>query len=238
MNKNLKQFKPAPKRFHPKGLNIIFEDHYIIVVEKRSGLLSVGNDKVVENTAHYLLNEYVKKGNYKSKNRVFIVHRLDRDTSGLLVFAKTEQAKLYLQNEWKNFEKNYFAIVHGSLTEKEGIISSYLAENSIHRMYSVTNPEKGKYSTTRYKVIKESKKYSLLHVNLLTGRKNQIRVHLSEKGHPVAGDKTYGNKEGDIFVKRLALHSCFMKITHPMSKEEMVFESPAPVFFKNLMNGK
>ena len=95
-----KQFKPVPKRFHPKGLNIIFEDHYIVVVNKSSGLLTVSTEKIRENTAYFLLNEYVKKGNHKSRNRVFIVHRLDRDTSGLLVFAKTEPAKQYLQSEW------------------------------------------------------------------------------------------------------------------------------------------
>jgi len=238
MQMNQKKFKQSPRRFHPKGLNIIFEDHYIIVVDKRSGLLSVSSDKVKENTAHYLLNEYVKKGNQKSRNRVYIVHRLDRDTSGLLIFAKTEQAKLYLQNEWEHFEKKYYALVHGVLTEKEGLITSYLAENSIHRMYSVTNQDKGKLAKTRYKVIRESTKYSLLLIDLLTGRKNQIRVHFGEKGHPVAGDKTYGNKERDKDIKRLTLHSAFMRIKHPFTKEEMIFESQAPAYFKALVNGK
>ncbi len=180
----MKKFKQSPKRFHPKGLNILYEDHYIVVVDKRSGLLTVSTEKEKENTAHYLLNEYVKKGNQKSRNRVYIVHRLDRDTSGILIFAKTEVAKLYLQNEWEKFEKKYYAVVHGILSEKEGLITTYLAENSIHRMYSVTNSEKGKLSKTKYKVIRESSKYSLLLIDLLTGRKHQIRVHFAEKGHP------------------------------------------------------
>jgi len=229
-----KQFKQVPKRFHPKGLNIIFEDHYIVVVDKSSGLLTVSNGKVRENTAYFLLNEYVKKGNHKSRNRVFIVHRLDRDTSGLLVFAKTEQAKQYLQGEWTHFEKKYYALVHGHLPEKEGLMSSYLAENSMHRMYSVTNPDKGKLAKTRYKVIRETKNFSLLLIDLLTGKKNQIRVHFAEHGHPVAGDKVYGKPGTDKHIKRLTLHSCFLKISHPFTKEEMIFESPLPDYFKSL----
>jgi len=229
-----KQFKQVPKRFHPKGLNIIFEDHYLVVVEKKSGLLTVSNEKVRDNTAYFLLNEYVKKGNQRSRNRVFIVHRLDRDTSGLLIFAKTEPAKKYLQSEWKHFEKKYYALVHGQLPEKEGLITSYLAENSVHRMYSVTNPDKGKLAETRYKVIRESKNYNLLLIDLLTGKKNQIRVHFSEKGHPVVGDWIYGTQENDKNIKKLALHSCFLKINHPFTKEEMTFESPLPDYFKSL----
>ena len=229
-----KQFKPVPKRFHPKGLNIIFEDHYIVVVDKKSGLLTVSTEKVRENTAYFLLNEYVKKGNQRSRNRVFIVHRLDRDTSGLLVFAKTEPAKQYLQSEWTHFEKKYYALVHGHLPEKEGLITAYLAENSMHRMYSVTDPEKGQLAKTRYKVIRESKNYSLLLIDLLTGKKNQIRVHFSENGHPVAGDRVYGKQENDKNIHRLALHSCFLKISHPFTKEEMIFESPLPEYFKSL----
>lgn len=229
-----KQFKPVPKRFHPKGLNIIFEDHYIVVVDKSSGLLTVSNEKVKENTAYFLLNEYVKKGNRKSRNRVFIVHRLDRDTSGLLIFAKTEPAKRYLQSEWKHFEKRYYALVHGHLTENEGLITSYLAENRMHRMYSVKNPDKGALAKTRYKVIRETKNYSLLLIDLLTGKKNQIRVHCAEQGHPVAGDRVYGNQRTDKNIKRLALHSCFLKISHPFTMEEMIFESPLPDYFKTL----
>lgn len=238
MQNNPKKFKMPPKRFHPKGLNIIYEDHYILVVDKRSGLLSVSTDKIKENTAHYLLNEYVKKGNIKSKNRVYIVHRLDRDTSGILIFAKTEQAKLFLQNEWEEFEKKYYAVVHNILEEKEGLITSYLAENSIHRMYSVSNPEKGKLAKTHYKVIRESSKYSLLLIDLLTGRKNQIRIHFSEKGNPVAGDKIYGDKEKDKDIKRLMLHAAYMTISHPFTKEKMTFESPMPSYFKSQVNSR
>ena len=202
-------------------------------MDKINGLLTVSNEKVKENTAYYILNEYVRKGNPKSKNRIFIVHRLDRDTSGVLVFAKNENTKRYLQEGWPEFKKIYYAVVHRTLPEKEGIITSYLTENRIHRMYSVDNPKKGKLARTGYKVLKESKKYSLLEVELLTGRKNQIRVHFAEKGCPVVGDKKYGEKETGFH--RLTLHAGSLTILHPFTKEKMTFETKIPASFKSLV---
>lgn len=161
------------------------------------------------------------------------MHRLDRDTSGVLVFAKTEEVQCYLQENWKLFNKTYFAVVHGNFIEKEGMITSYLVENAAHRMYSTKNTEKGKLSTTGYKVIKESSDFSLLEINLITGRKNQIRVHLAENGHPVVGDKVYGEK-GKEFNK-LALHAASLTIFHPFTKEEMTFKTKPPVYFKNIL---
>jgi RluA family pseudouridine synthase len=197
------------------------------------GLLTIGTDREKEKTAYYLINDYVKKGNEQSRNRVFIVHRLDRDTSGLLIFAKNEHAKRFLQDNWKDFSKKYYAVVHGILTEKEGDISSYLFESKAYRVYSVNDPDKGKFSKTGYKVIKESDKYSLLEIYLFTGRKNQIRAHLSEEGHPVVGDKIYGNPEKG--TKRLALHAYSLTITHPFTKKEMSFETGIPSYFKTLV---
>jgi len=234
MRESQKKFKRPPKRYQPRGLSILYEDHDILIVDKMSGLLTVGNEKVRENTAYYLLNNYVRKGNQKSRNRIFIVHRLDRDTSGIIVFAKNGDAKRYLQEEWQGFKKKYYAVVQGTLPQKEGIITSCLAENSIHRMYSVDDPGKGKLARTGYKVLRESKKYSLLEIDLLTGRKNQIRVHFFEKGCPVAGDKMYGKKEKGI--KRLALHAASITITHPYTKEKMTFETKVPAYFKSLVN--
>ena len=231
-----KKFKNPPKRFHPKGLSVLYEDYDILIVDKRSGLLTMSTDRVKENTAYFLLTDYVRKGNYKSKNRIFIVHRLDRETSGILVFAKTENAKRYLQDGWAKFSKKYYAVVHGHLSEKEGLISSYLTENSIHRMYSVDDPKKGKLAKTSYNVIKESRNYSLLEIDLLTGRKNQIRVHLAEKGNPVLGDKIYGQKETG--VKRLALHAASISITHPNTKEKMTIKTELPVYFESLVKWK
>jgi len=229
----MKKFKSPPKRYQPKGLSILYEDHDILVVDKTSGLLTITTDKVKENTAYYLLNEYVRKGNRKSKNRIFIVHRLDRDTSGVIVFAKTENAKRYLQDEWQNVNKKYYAVVHGTLPKKEDVIISYLAENSIHKMYSVDDPKKGKLAQTGYKVLRESDKYSLLEIDLLTGKKNQIRVHFAEKGCPVAGDKKYGKKEKGI--KRLTLHAFSITILHPYTKEKMTFEAKVPAYFNSLV---
>ena len=228
------KFKPSPKRFHPKGLSFLYEDNAILVVDKISGLLTIGTAKVREKTAYFLLNTYVKKGNHKSRNRVFIVHRLDRDTSGVIIFAKNENAKRFLQDEWHGFTKKYSAVVHGSLPEKEGVITSYLAENCAYKMYSVNDPEKGKLAKTGFKVIKESKKFSLLEIDLLTGRKNQIRVHFAEKGFPVVGDKKYGEK--DKGVKGLALHAASLSIVHPDTKEQMIFEAKIPAYFKSLVN--
>ena len=236
MQESKKKFKSPPKRFHPRGLSVLYEDYDILVVDKRSGLLTMSTDRIKENTAYFLLTDYVRKGNYKSKNRIFIVHRLDRETSGVLVFAKTESAKRYLQDGWSKFSKKYYAVVHGHLSEKEGLITSYLTENSIHRMYSVDDPKKGKLSKTQYRVIKESKYYSLLEIELLTGRKNQIRVHLAEKGCPVAGDKIYGEKERGI--KRLTLHAASVTITHPHTKEKMTFKAELPVYFESLVKWK
>ena len=235
MQEHKKPFKSPPKRYQPRGLSIVYEDYDILVVDKATGLLTVGTDTVRENTAYFHLTSYVKKGNQKSKNRIFIVHRLDKDTSGLLVFAKTEQAKHYLQKEWHGFEKKYYAVVHGILPEKEGVITSYLTENKAHRMYSVKEASQGVLAKTGFKVLKESKKFSLLGVTLFTGKKNQIRVHFSEKGFPIAGDPKYGIK--DRSIKRLTLHSGFMTIVHPETKKTMTFETKVPDYFSSLVKG-
>jgi RluA family pseudouridine synthase len=224
--------KKTPKKYQPKGLSILYEDAEIIVVNKIEGLLTIGTDRERQKTAQSRLNNYVKKGSKQSRNRVFIVHRLDRDTSGVLIFAKNETAKHYLQENWKKFSKRYVTVVHGNFAEKEGIISSYLVENKMHRMYSSNDSDKGKYAKTGYKVIKESKRLSLLEIYLYTGRKHQIRVHLSEKGHPVAGDTIYG---ADRTAKRLALHSVSLTILHPTTQKEMSFETEIPLSLKSLV---
>ena len=234
MHKKRIPFSKPSKKHEPKGLAILYEDQAILVVSKTNGLLTVSTDREKDKTAHFLLNDYVKKGNARSKNRVFIVHRLDRDASGILVFAKNEKVKRYLQDEWAAFNKTYFAVVHGKLQEKEGVITSYLLENKAHRMYSVKDAKKGKFSKTGYKVVKESSKFSLLEIHLFTGRKNQIRVHFSEKGHPVVGDKMYGKI--DKGIKRLALHAASLTISHPFTKEKMIFETEPPLYFKTLIN--
>lgn len=220
------------KKHQPGGLQILHEDKDTIVVVKPAGLLTVGTDREKSRTAHYLLNDYVRKGNPKSHNRVYVVHRLDMDTSGVLVFAKSEQAKKFLQANWENTEKHYLAIVHGQLTEKEGTISSYLVENMAQRVYSTADATKGKLSHTAYKVSEESKGFSLVDIHLLTGRKHQIRVHFAERGHPIVGDKKYENK--DSRSKRLALHARSISFTHPFSHKRMTFDTGVPEDFIRL----
>lgn len=219
----MSKFKIPPKKYHPKGLPILHEDKDIIVVVKPAGLLTVGTDREKMRTAYYLLNDYVRRGNQKSRNRVYVVHRIDKDTSGVLVFAKSKQAQKFLQENWKTTEKQYIAIVHGQLTDKEGTISSYLAENRAQRVYSTHDATKGKLSHTVYKVSEESKRFSLLEIHLLTGRKHQIRVHLAEKGHPIAGDRKYGEKNAGS--KRLALHARAITFTHPFTHKLMTFDT-------------
>ncbi|NOU36094.1 MAG: RluA family pseudouridine synthase [Kiritimatiellaceae bacterium] len=235
MQEKQKTFKNPYKKFEPKGLTILYEDRDILVADKVSGLLTMSDGKAPGSTAHELLNNYVRRGNPKSKNRIYIVHRLDRETSGVLVFAKTEAAKQYLQDEWQEFQKKYYAIVCGTLAEKEGVITSYLAENSAFKMYSVSDPKKGKLAKTGYQVLKESPGFSLLEIELFTGRKNQIRVHLADKGCPVAGDAKYGAKEKSF--KKLTLHSASLTLTHPFSKEKMTFTALVPAYFESLVKG-
>ncbi len=230
------QTSPSRKKtskHNPAGLTFLYEDQDIIVVDKINGLLTMGTDREKEKTAFFLLNEYVRKGNPRSRNRVFIVHRLDRETSGVLVFAKTESAKRFLQDNWKDFSKKYYAVVHGKLKEKSGILTSYLVENSAYRMYSVKNQEKGKFSKTGYSVIKENENYSLLEIDLFTGTKNQIRVQFADAGHPVAGEKFYGKPETGI--KRLALHAASLTLIHPYSRKSMTFETAVPPYFNQLL---
>ncbi len=236
MHEKQKSFKRPPRKHTPKGLEILYEDRDIVVVEKINGLLTVGTEKVKENTAHFLINEYVRKGNPKSNNRAYIVHRLDKDTSGILVFAKSEDIKDFLQKNWPDTRKQYVAVVSGKMKEKEGLVTSYLIENSVHRMYSVAQSKEGKLSKTAYRVLKESAHFSLLEIDLLTGRKHQIRVHMADKGCPVAGDKKYGIKGQG--VKRLCLHAAKLTIVHPHTKESMTFESEIPPYFHNVMNKK
>ena len=217
----------------PRGLAILYEDSDILVAVKPAGLLTVGTASNKTRTAYYILTDYVRKGCLKSRNRIFIVHRLDQWTSGVLVFAKSEEIKLRLQRQWKETKKKYLAIVHGRLDQKEGIITSYLAENKAYVVYSTSDSTKGKLAHTAYKVLKETRQFSLLEVGLLTGRKNQIRVHLADKGHPVVGDKKYG-KPKDVH-NRLALHSKSISLKHPTSGRQMTFQTKVPVYFRELL---
>jgi tRNA pseudouridine32 synthase/23S rRNA pseudouridine746 synthase/23S rRNA pseudouridine1911/1915/1917 synthase len=225
--------KRSTNKHLPKGLKILYEDKDILVVDKPAGLLSVATKTNKTRTAYYFLTDYVRKGYSKSRNRLFTVHRLDQWTSGVLVFAKSEEIKLQLQAQWKETKKKYLAVVHGRPAQKQGIITSYLAENKAFVVYSTHDPAKGKLSRTAYKVLKETDRFSLLEVGLLTGRKNQIRVHLADKGHPVVGDRKYG-KAADKF-RRLALHSKSISFKHPATGRQLTFETKPPDYFRRLL---
>ena len=228
--------KRSTNRHLPRGLEILYEDKDILIVNKPAGLLTVRTQTNKTRTAYYILTDYVRKGCLKPRNQIFTVHRLDQWTSGVLVFAKSEEIKLRLQDRWKETEKKYLAVVYGRLDKKEGIITSYLAENKAFVVYSTPDPAKGKLSRTAYKVLKETSRFSLLEITLLTGRKNQIRVHLADKGHPVVGDRKYG-KSADS-RKRLALHSKSISFKHPANGEQMTFETKLPDYFNKLMGNK
>ncbi len=226
------QVKKIPRKYQPKGIEIIYEDRDIIVGNKSAGFLTVAALWNKENTIHSALNSYVRKGNSRSQKCVYVVHRLDQDTSGVLIFAKTEQAQTFLKDDWKNTIKTYNAVVHGKFAEKSGTISSYLAEDEDYVVFS-TNNLTGKLAYTGYTVLKEVNNLSLVKIDLLTGRKNQIRVHFADKGHPVVGDVKYGKNIAKY--PRLALHSRIISFTHPFSRKRVTFEVPVPEYFKKLV---
>ena len=225
---------PGPSgKHHLGGIEILHEDRDIIVVDKPAGLLTISTDREKSRTTYFILTDYVRKGVAKSRNRIFIVHRLDRETSGILIFAKNEQAKFRLQDQWQDTKKQYLAVVHGCCEKRADTITTYLAENQAHGVYTTSDARKGKLSHTAYKVLKETKDFSLLEVELLTGRKHQIRVHLAGIGHPVVGDERYG-KEHKRY-QRLALHARSISFKHPFSGEPLTFETKVPVFFNTLV---
>ena len=220
-------------KHRPRGLEIIYEDRDLLIINKEVGWLTMSPDRSETRTTECILNNYLRKGASRSRLRVFVVHRLDRETSGLLIFAKSEEVKRYFQEHWKEVNKEYLAIVHGTLAEKTKTISSYLAENKAQFVYSTSRQSEGKFSETQYNVVRENKEFSALKINLLTGRKNQIRVHMAEMDHPVVGDPKYGLK-GKKF-ERMALLSRSISFKHPYSGKPMFFEAPRPRFFDQLM---
>lgn len=219
--------------FYNRRLKIVYEDDDILVVNKGYGLLSMGTDKIKEGTAYSILRDYLK---WKDpRNKLFIVHRLDRDTSGLMVFAKSEEAKNRLQHNWNNMviSRKYLAVVEGKPEPEEGVVKSYLAENSRFEVYSTDKPEEGQLAITRYKTLRSRNGYSLMEVSLDTGRKNQIRVHMKDLGHPIAGDRRYGAKSSPIH--RMALHAQTLRFVHPMTRKDMNFSTPVPASFAKMV---
>ncbi len=222
------------QEFHSRLLKIVYEDAYLIVVEKSEGLLSVNTERQKERTAYTILSEYVRRAN--KRNRIYIVHRLDRDTSGLMMFAKDEKTQHTLRDNWHEivFDRRYVALVHGEMERNAGTVHSWLTDRTLYVSSSPTD-DGGKESVTHYHTVKRGNGYSLIELNLETGRKNQIRVHMQDLNHPIVGDGRYGHEEDANPLGRLALHAFKLCFYHPVTGEMMHFETPYPASFKALL---
>jgi 23S rRNA pseudouridine1911/1915/1917 synthase len=214
------------------GLTILHEDEHLLVVVKEAGLLSIASDKESDLTAYRQLTAHVRADGNEF-NRIFVVHRLDRDTSGVMMFAKSEEVQQLLQNSWQDTvkERTYVALVEGKVKKPEGTITSWLKESKTLKMYSSHYPNDGLHAVTHYKVIQSSSSFSLLEVSLETGRKNQIRVHMEDIGHPIVNDKKYGSKSRAI--NRLGLHARVLSFVHPKTGALLRFETEIPKMFLN-----
>lgn len=224
--------KPSEReRFKSKWLDIVYEDKYIVVINKREGLLTNSPTKETD-TAQAVLNQYFI--NSKQRCRAHTIHRLDRDTSGLMLFAKDKKVALMFEEDWKNivYDRRYVAVLSGTPEQRQGTVESWLKDNKAFVTYSSPTDNGGKFAVTDYEVLISNKRYSLVELHLETGRKNQIRVHMQDIGHPVVGDSKYGN--GDNPIGRLALHAYKLCFIHPVNKKKMEFETPFPTEFERL----
>ena len=216
-----------------KGIKVVYEDEYLIAVEKASGILSIATDKEREKTAYNIVKNYVKSRNPLEK--LFIVHRLDRETSGVMIFAKTEEMQQILQTNWQKMvlERTYVAVVEGKVEKNSDTIISYLKENSAFVTFSSDKEIEGsKKAVTHYTVLKRSKGFSLVEANIETGRKNQIRVHMQSLGHSVVGDKKYGATTNPL--GRLGLHAKSIIFKHPKTGKILSFQTGIPAKFSGM----
>jgi len=214
-------------------VKIVFEDDYLVVIEKSEGLLAVATDeRKEETTAFSILQNYLKKKD--PRNRLFVVHRIDRETSGLIMYAKSKDVQLALQDNWHEnvTERVYLAVVEGVPEKEEDTIISYLHESKAFKIHSSYSDQDGKEAITHYRVVRKNEDYAMLKVELETGRKNQIRVHMQEIGHPIIGDKKYG--AGISPIGRIGLHARVLAFKHPVTHEVMRFETPIPRKFNAL----
>lgn len=218
------QNKPIISRNYE--IPILYEDRDFIAIVKPSGLLTIATQKEHEETAYHLVSEYVKK---KTHQKIFILHRLDQDTSGIVLFTKNEKLKYEMQQHWDKMVKTraYYALVEGNDLPESGTIHTWLKETKTHLVYS-SRDKTGKEAITHYKVVEKKKDYTLLDIHLETGRKNQIRVHMKEIGHPVLGDSKYGNSKT---FSRLALHAYKLEWMHPIHKKWITLETEIPSIF-------
>ena len=226
----------APETTQYRGLTILYEDPSLIVINKQAGLLSMATNKERDRTAYGILSDYVKKEN--PNNKIFIIHRLDRETSGVMMFARSEKVQQLMQESWNATTKRrtYIALVEGVPKPEQGTISSYLREGKALIVYSSQNPGNGQLSITNYSVLKAANGYSLLELELETGRKNQIRVHMQDIGHPIVGDAKYGATTDPI--GRLGLHAEVLAFEHPITGESMRFDASVPKSFLSVMKDR
>lgn len=238
-----KNYKKAVKRKDTRKIHVIHEDADIIVIEKEPGVLSVPTQRKERNTAIFYVNDYIKQKYNKRTSIVFIVHRLDQATSGLLVFAKHKKAQQHLKKQFldHSIDRKYAAIVRGNLAKQQGKIESYLkdSDDKYHKMSSTENKEDGKHAVTHYSVRKQLTKYALIEAKLETGKRNQIRVHFSELGHPIMGDTKYSSSNKDLYdMPRLALHAMELGFIHPKTEKKVHYKSVIPQVMKQFLENR
>lgn len=217
--------------FKSRYVKLVYEDRYLVVIEKNVGILSMaaGHSSLNVKT---VLDDYFRRT--KQKCRAHVVHRLDRDTSGLMIYAKDMQTEQTLEHDWHNivYDRRYVAVVSGEMEEDEGTVANWLKDNNAYVTYSSPVDNGGKYAITHFHTLARTTEHSLVEFRLETGRKNQIRVHTADMGHPVCGDIKYGN--GDDPIHRLCLHAYVLCFYHPVTHERMEFETPIPTPFRRL----
>lgn len=218
---------------HPR-VKLVYEDNDIIVVDKGYGVLSTAAGKPSDDTVYNIVKKYAR--GFSDKASVYVVHRLDRDTSGLMILTRTKQARDKLINNWNNMviERKYIAVVEGKVEQKEGIVKSFLAENpDTYEMFSTDDKKLGRLAVTRYRVVKQGNRFAMVELEIKTGRKNQIRVHMHDLGNPVSGDRKYGGHPSPI--NRIALHATTLTIVHPVTGKAVTFTSPIPDCFNKML---
>ena len=218
---------------HPR-VKLVYEDNDIIVVDKGYGVLSTAAGRPNDDTVYNIIKKYAR--GFSDKANVYVVHRLDRDTSGLMVLTRTKHARDKLIDNWNNMvvERKYIAIVEGKVAQPEESIKSFLAENpDTFEMYSTDDKKIGRLAVTRYRVVEQGKKFAMVELEIKTGRKNQIRVHMHDMGNPVSGDRKYGGHPSPI--NRVALHATVLSFVHPSLEKVVTFNSPVPENFKKMI---
>jgi pseudouridine synthase, RluA family len=228
-----KATQSEPRRRELSRLKIVYEDDFLLVIDKEAGLLSIASEGEKRETAYSMLSDYLKAS--KPGSRVFVVHRLDRETSGLMMFAKSVDVQGRLQSNWDEAvqRREYLAVVEGRFTPEKGRLVSWLTEDKFYKMHASARDNGGQKAITYYETMRYNKEFSLLLLNLETGRKNQLRVQLQQAGHPIVGDKKYGSRYNPI--QRVALHACSLDFVHPITGVLLQFNSDIPQKMKTLL---